>query len=108
MGDSREAKRVANRLQAQGIALPELERQWSLNPELTRRDILKIAGYGSLAAFLAACGASSSPTSSSITAKGGKMSLGSYNTDPGSNRFSGKSVATSTTTCPRLCCGLTI
>ncbi len=84
MGDSREAKRVANRLMAQGVALPELERQWSLNPELTRRDILKIAGYGSLAAFLAACGTSSSAGNSSITATGGKMSLGSYNTDPGS------------------------
>ena len=83
MGDSRDAKRVANRLQAQAVALPELERQWSLNPELTRRDILKIAGYGSLAAFLAACGTSSSSGTSSITATGGKMSLGSYASDPG-------------------------
>jgi len=84
MGDSREAKRVANRLQAQALTLPELERQWTLNPELSRRDILKIAGYGSLAAFLAACGTSTSSGTTSITATGGKLSIGSYNTDPGS------------------------
>ena len=84
MGDSRDAKRVANRLQAQALTLPELERQWTLNPELTRRDILKIAGYGSLAAFLAACGTSSSSGTASITATGGKLTLGSNASDPNS------------------------
>jgi len=80
MGDSREAKRVANRLALlnTGIELP-------FNLDLSRRDVLKIAGYGSLAAFIAACGGTStSGNSSSITATGGKVSLGSYNSDPNS------------------------
>jgi len=77
MGDSREAKRVRNRLALRDAAL-------NLDLDLSRRDVLKIAGYGSLAAFIAACGGSGGGTTSGITATGGKMSLGSYNTDPGS------------------------
>src|ERR1700736_6931439 len=77
MGDSREAKRVQNFLALQDEAL-------RLNPHLTRRDVLKIAGYGSLAAFIAACGGGTTNTPTGITATGGTMSLGSYNTDPGS------------------------
>ncbi len=80
MGDSREAKRVANRLALlnTGVELP-------LDLDLSRRDVLKIAGYGSLAAFIAACGGTStSGGSGSITATGGKVSLGSYGSDPGS------------------------
>ena len=80
MGDSREAKRVANRLALMntGFDLP-------FDLDLSRRDMLKIAGYGSLAAFIAACGGTStSGNSGSITATGGKMSLGSYGSDPGS------------------------
>src|SRR5713101_10194654 len=83
MGDSREAKRVANRLQARTLTLPYVEQELALDLGLTRRDVLKIAGYGSLAAFLAACG-SSSTASTGITATGGTMSLGSYASDPGS------------------------
>src|SRR5205085_10858348 len=83
MGDSREAKRVANQLQSRSLTLPYVERELALDLGLTRRDVLKIAGYGSLAAFLAACG-SSSAGSSGITATGGSMSLGSYESDPGS------------------------
>jgi len=83
MGDSSEAKRVANRLQARSLTLPYLEQELALDLGLTRRDVLKIAGYGSLAAFLAACG-STSTGSSGITATGGSMSLGSYASDPGS------------------------
>src|SRR5579859_3650278 len=76
MGDSREAKRVANRLALlnTGIELP-------FNLDLSRRDVLKIAGYGS---FAACGGTSTSGNSSSITATGGKVSLGSYNSDPNS------------------------
>src|SRR2546428_11765466 len=80
MGDSRDAKRVRNRL-----ALPYLDAELPLNLDLSRRDILKIAGYGSLAAFIAACGGSPT-TTTSLTAKGGAMSLGSYNTDPNSKK----------------------
>ncbi len=76
MGDSRDAKRVRNRLALRDAAL-------NLDLDLSRRDVLKIAGYGSLAAFIAACGGGTT-TNTSITATGGKMSLGSYNTDPGS------------------------
>ena len=82
MGDSREAKRVAARLQARSLELPYVG-EVPLNLDLSRRDMLKIAGYGSLAAFLAACG-STSTTGGSITATGGNMSLGSYGSDPGS------------------------
>src|SRR5438046_7357502 len=83
MGDSSEAQRVANRPQARSLTLPYLEQELALDLGLSRRDVLKIAGYGSLAAFLAACG-STSPGSSGITATGGSMSLGSYASDPGS------------------------
>jgi multiple sugar transport system substrate-binding protein len=77
MGDSREAKRVRNQLALR-------DRMLNLDLDLSRRDLLKIAGYGSLAAFIAACGGGSTTTTTGITATGGKMSLGSYNTDPGS------------------------
>jgi multiple sugar transport system substrate-binding protein len=80
MGDSREAKRVANRLALlnTGVELP-------LDLDLSRRDMLKIAGFGSLAAFIAACGGTSTSSGGGgITATGGKMSLGSYASDPGS------------------------
>src|SRR5216117_1626219 len=83
MGDSREAKRVGNRLQVRSLTLPYVEQELALDLGLSRRDVLKIAGYGSLAAFLAACGSTSSG-SSGITATGGTMSLGSYASDPGS------------------------
>ena len=79
MGDSREAKRVANRLALlnSGVELP-------LDLDLSRRDMLKIAGFGSLAAFIAACGGTTTSGNTGITATGGKMTLGSYASDPGS------------------------
>src|SRR5437879_11318683 len=77
MGDSSEAKRVRNLLAARDAAL-------NLNLYLPRLDVLKIAGYGSLAAFITGCGGNNNTTTTGITAKGGTMSLGSYNTDPGS------------------------
>jgi multiple sugar transport system substrate-binding protein len=79
MGDSREAKRVANRLALlnTGVELP-------FDLDLSRRDMLKIAGFGSLAAFIAACGGTTTSGNTGITATGGKMSLGSYGSDPGS------------------------
>ena len=65
--------------QASKFRLPGLDSELSLYRELTRRDVLKIAGYGSLAAFIAACGGGT--TTTSTTAKGGTMSLGSYLSD---------------------------
>src|SRR6267143_7108510 len=77
MGDSADAKRLRNRL-----AHPYSDVELPLNLDLSRRDVLKIAGYGSLAAFIAACGGTgTSTTTTSVTAKGGSMSLGSYLSD---------------------------
>jgi multiple sugar transport system substrate-binding protein len=53
-----------------------------LDLDLSRRDVLKIAGYGSVAAFIAACGGSTSAPSTSVTATGGKLTIGSYSSDP--------------------------
>ena len=80
MGDSREDE---FRPRSNGrIAIPHTGFELPLDLDLTRRDILKIAGYGSLAAFIAACGGSApNSSSSSITATGGKVSLGSYQSD---------------------------
>ena len=72
MGDSREAKRVARRLQARSLELPYLG-EVPLNLDLSRRDLLKMGAYGSVAAFLAACG-STSTTGGGITATGGSLS----------------------------------
>jgi multiple sugar transport system substrate-binding protein len=74
MGDSRDAGRVRN-----GLGLPFVGGEVPLNVDLSRRDILKLAGYGSLAAFIAACGGPA--TTVGTTATGGKMSLGSYLSD---------------------------
>jgi multiple sugar transport system substrate-binding protein len=83
MGDSREARRVRQGM-SNRIALPHTGLELPLDLELSRRDILKIAGYGSLAAFIAACGGGGGTTGgTSVTAKGGNMSLGSYQSDPG-------------------------
>ena len=38
------------------LEIPYTDLKLALDMGLTRRDILKIAGYGSLAAFIAACG----------------------------------------------------
>ena len=68
MGDSREAKRVANRLALlnTGIELP-------LDLDLSRRDMLKIAGFGSLAAFIAACGGTSTSGNTSRSGESGAV-----------------------------------
>jgi multiple sugar transport system substrate-binding protein len=57
------------------VDLPYLNTQLPLGLDMTRRDILKIAGYGSLAAFLAACGTGTTTTT-------GTVSLGSNHSDP--------------------------
>ena len=84
MGDSRDAKRVARRLQAQALSDP-VKLAESLGLDLSRRDLLKLAGYGSLAAFLAACGSSTTTGGGSTGpfATGGKLTLGSNQSDPG-------------------------
>jgi multiple sugar transport system substrate-binding protein len=63
------------------LALPGLDSELPLYLNLTRRDVLKIAGYSSLAAFLAACGVQSN--SNTNTGTGGSLALGSNESDPG-------------------------
>jgi len=78
MGESRIVRPSPGKL-----GLPFTDTQVPLNLDLSRRDVLKIAGYGSLAAFLAACGGSTSTTTSgSVTATGGSLTIGSYSSDP--------------------------
>jgi multiple sugar transport system substrate-binding protein len=74
MGDSRDANRVRN-----SLGLSFLGGELPLDLDLSRRDILKIAGYGSLAAFIAACGGSTTTPGTAST--GGKLALGSYLSD---------------------------
>jgi multiple sugar transport system substrate-binding protein len=81
MGHSTDVKRVSRRLQPSSLDLANLAE--TLNLDLSRRDMLKIAGYGSLAAFLAACGSTSSTGTGGITATGGALSVGSNGSDPG-------------------------
>ena len=64
------------------IAIPGTDIELPLGLDLSRRDVLKIAGYGSLAAFIAACGGGTNTPSGSVTAKGGSLSIGSYQSDP--------------------------
>jgi multiple sugar transport system substrate-binding protein len=78
MGHSSDATR---RLLARRIQVPHVG-DVPLNLDLSRRDILKIAGYGSLAAFLAACGSSSTAANAGITATGGSLTVGSNHSDP--------------------------
>lgn len=69
MGDSMDRIEVPNT----GIKLP-------LDLDLSRRDVLRIAGYGSLAAFIAACGGGATTTTGTTA---GKLTVGSNESDPG-------------------------
>src|SRR3982074_1206695 len=82
MGDSRDAKSVPAMLQARSLQLPFVG-DVPLNLNLSRREMLKLTGYGSLAAFLAACGTSSATGNPGFTAKGGSLTVGSNGSDPG-------------------------
>ncbi len=63
------------------IEVPFLNSELSLGLDLTRRDVLKIGGYASLAAFIAACGGGTTTTTASST--GGSLTLGSNESDAG-------------------------
>ena len=80
MGDSRAA---SGKSPTGRISVPSTGSELPFDLDLSRRDILKIAGYGSLAAFIAACGGGTSTSNTTgITATGGKVTLGSYQSDP--------------------------
>ena len=82
MGDSRDPSRIRVPFSGQKIQIPGTDIELPMGLDLSRRDVLKIAGYGSLAAFIAACGGTgTTTTTTSVTAKGGSMSLGSYLSD---------------------------
>src|SRR5947207_645695 len=68
-------------LMGERIPIPGTEIELPLGLDLSRRDILKIAGYGSLAAFIAACGGTTPTTTGGVVAKGGNLTLGSYLSD---------------------------
>src|SRR5207245_8165867 len=79
MGDSRGPKIAGS---SERILIPGTGIELPVDFDLSRRDMLKIAGYGSLAAFIAACGGTTPTTpSGSVTANGGSMSIGSYLSD---------------------------
>src|SRR5438309_11049822 len=81
MGDSRDPMKF-RRSAGDNILVPGTDIELPMGLDLSRRDVLKIAGYGSLAAFIAACGGTgTTTTTTSVTAKGGSMSLGSYLSD---------------------------
>jgi multiple sugar transport system substrate-binding protein len=82
MGDSLGPRRSPS---GSRTGIPILGSDLPIGLDLSRRDVLKIGGYASMAAFLAACATGSSGGSSSSTASatGGKLSLGSNYSDPG-------------------------
>src|SRR5207302_2532706 len=70
---------------ARSEVIPLLGTEIPLFGDLTRRDLLKYAGYGSLAAFLAACGTGNQGGGggqAATAAKGGQLSVGSNASDP--------------------------
>src|SRR5207247_351813 len=67
---------------SRGGVIPLLGTEIPLDADLTRRDLLRYAGYGSMAAFLAACGTGSQGGQQATTAKGGQLSVGSNQSDP--------------------------
>jgi len=62
--------------------VPLLGRELPLNLDLSRREMLKLTGYTSMAAFLAACGTGGT-TTTTTTSTGGTVSIGSNQSDPG-------------------------
>src|ERR1700674_1699301 len=76
MGDS-----VRRSPSSSKVALPYLGSDLPMNLDLSRRDVLKLAGYTSVAAFLAACGTTATNTTGGST--GGTVHFGSNQSDAG-------------------------
>lgn len=79
MGDSTESGRSSS---AEQSGIPILGGQFTLDLDLSRRQALKLAGYTSVAAFLAACGTTTTTTGTS-SATGGTLLVGSNESDAG-------------------------
>ena len=77
MGDS---GKVRSSESSSKLGLPYTGAELPLNLDLSRRDVLKLAGYTSVAAFLAACG-TTTPSGGGTT--GGTVSIGSNASDAG-------------------------
>jgi multiple sugar transport system substrate-binding protein len=80
MGESLDGKRFRRSTNDGKIDVPYTGLTLPLSLDLSRRDILRIAGYGSLAAFIAACGGGATTTG---TTTGGSLAVGSNESDPG-------------------------
>src|ERR1700730_4739592 len=78
MGDSPVTDRSPSPRRA---GVPLLGRELPLNLDLSRREMLKLTGYTSMAAFLAACGNGTTTTGTNTT--GGSPSIGNNQSDPG-------------------------
>ena len=63
--------------------IPLLGRELPLDLDLSRRELLKLTGYTSVAAFLAACSSGSGGSSTSTSTTGGTLSIGNNQSDPG-------------------------
>jgi multiple sugar transport system substrate-binding protein len=59
-----------------------LGRELPLDLNLSRREMLRLTGYTSMAAFLAACSSGATPSTTAATT-GGTLSIGSNQSDPG-------------------------
>src|SRR5947207_1730401 len=75
MGDTPIPRRSTS---ARRATVPLLGTEFPFDLDVTRRDALKIGGYGSLAAFLAACGAGGGTTNAP---EHGTLSVGSNQSD---------------------------
>jgi multiple sugar transport system substrate-binding protein len=79
MGDSPVTGRSPS---ASRASIPMLGRELPLDLNLSRREMLRLTGYTSMAAFLAACSSGATPATTAATT-GGTLSIGSNQSDPG-------------------------
>jgi multiple sugar transport system substrate-binding protein len=79
MGDSPVTGRSPSPSRA---SIPMLGRELPLDLSLSRREMLRLTGYTSMAAFLAACSSGAAPAATAATT-GGTLSIGSNQSDPG-------------------------
>jgi multiple sugar transport system substrate-binding protein len=79
MGDSPVTGRSPSPSRA---SIPILGRELPLDLNLSRREMLRLTGYTSMAAFLAACSSGTTPSTTAATT-GGTLSIGSNQSDPG-------------------------